>query len=256
MSSFGARKKGSRVTKTVSRWYSDRLKQEISLIRWGHWGKPVLLFPTAGGDAEEAERMHLIGAIWPLIEAGRIKVYTCDSVAGKALADKAGTVEYRCALLNRFHDYVAYEAVPAIRADCADAGIEVVAAGASIGAFNAVAVVCRYPWLFSGAVGMSGTYDLERLMGFAGTQDYYFSAPLLFLPGLGDGAMVDQLRQRVIVMPCGQGRYENPAESWSMAEILGAKGIPNRVDLWSHDHHHDWPTWREMLPQYLNEMVP
>ncbi len=67
-SSFGARKKGSRVTKTVSRWYSDRLKQEITLVRWGHWGQPVLLFPTAGGDAEEAERMHLIGAIQPLID--------------------------------------------------------------------------------------------------------------------------------------------------------------------------------------------
>ena len=39
--------------KTVSRWYSDRLKQEITLVRWGHWGQPVLLFPTAGGDAEE-----------------------------------------------------------------------------------------------------------------------------------------------------------------------------------------------------------
>ena len=35
--------------------------------------------------------MGLIGAIWPLIEAGRIKVYCCDSIAGRALA-KWGSV--------------------------------------------------------------------------------------------------------------------------------------------------------------------
>jgi esterase/lipase superfamily enzyme len=62
------------VTKTASRWYSARVEQEISLVRWGHWGQPVLVFPTAGGDAEEIERMHLVGAVSALIEAGRIKV--------------------------------------------------------------------------------------------------------------------------------------------------------------------------------------
>ena len=73
--------------RTASRWFSPRLEAEVSLVRWGHYGTPVMLFPTAGGDAEEVERMHLIGALRPLIEAGRIKVYSCDSVAGKALAE-------------------------------------------------------------------------------------------------------------------------------------------------------------------------
>ncbi len=59
--------------KTASRWFSPRIEQEISLVRWGHWGQPVLLFPTAGGDAEESERFHLIGAIGHLIESGRIR---------------------------------------------------------------------------------------------------------------------------------------------------------------------------------------
>ncbi len=112
--------------KTASRWFSPRIEQEISLVRWGHWGQPVLLFPTAGGDAEEVERMHLIGALGPLIEAGRIKVYSCDSLAGRALASKTGSPEYRSKLLNRFEECVAEEIVPAIRADCGDAGIEIV----------------------------------------------------------------------------------------------------------------------------------
>ena len=242
------------MTKTVSRWHSDRIGQATTLVRWGHWGQPVLLFPTAGGDAEEAERMHMIGVLGPLIEGGRIKVYSCDSLAGRALADKAGTEAYRCWLLNRFHEYVAAEVVPAIRADCASEDIEVVAAGASIGAFNAVAAQCRYPHLFRAAIGMSGTYDLEGLLGFRGDENYYFASPLAFLPGL-EGPLLERLRQRFVLMPFGQGRWENPGESWRMADVLGAKGVPNRVDPWGPDYDHDWVTWREMLPRYLDEIV-
>ncbi len=243
------------MTKTASRWYSSRVEQEISLVRWGHWGQPVLVFPTAGGDAEEIERMHLVGALSPLIEAGRIKVYSCDSLAGRALAAGTGSVEYRCALLNGFEDYVAHEVVPAIRMDCNDPGAEVVVTGASLGAFAAVAMICRYPQLFRSAVAMSGSYDLESLMGFRGTEDYYFSAPLSFLPGLGDGPMLDALRRRFVLLAYGGGRWENAGVNWRMAEVLGAKGVPNRVDAWGPEYDHDWPTWRAMLPKYLGEMV-
>jgi esterase/lipase superfamily enzyme len=232
------------------------LEQEIALIRWGHWGQPVLLFPTAGGDAEEPERMGLIGNIAPLIEAGRIKVYCCDSIAGRALAAKWGSVEQRCRLLNQFEDYVAHEAVPAIRADCREDNIEVITAGASIGAFKAVAVTCRYPGLFRAAIAMSGTYDLERLFGFGGTTDYYFSAPICFMTGLAEGPDLDALRRRFILMAYGEGRWERPDEAWRMADVLGGKGVPNRVDVWGPEYDHDWPTWRQMLPVYLNELIP
>lgn len=239
----------------ASRWYSERIEQEISLVRWGHWGAPVLVFPTAGGDAEEIERMQLIGALAPLIDAGRIKVYSCDNVAGRAFASRIGSLDYRCALLNRFQECVAREVVPAIRADTRDADAEVIAAGASLGAFMAVAVGCRYPWLFRASVGMSGSYDLERVFGFEGNGDYYFSTPMSFVPGLG-GTVLDRLRQRFVLLAFGGGRWENPEDSWRLAGVLGAKGVPNRVDPWGPEHDHDWPTWRQMLPRYLDDLVP
>ena len=242
-------------TKKTSRWFSPRLEQDISLVRWGHFGQPVLLFPTAGGDAEEVERMHLIEVLGPLLGDGRIKVYSCDSVAGRALAEKTGSVEHRCWLLKQFGEYVANEAVPAIHTDCGGEPLEVTVAGASIGAFNAVATLCRYPHLFSHAIGMSGSYDLEQLLGFKGNEDYYLSAPICFLPNLEEGPMLDCLQSRFILLPHGRGRWENPGESWRMADVLGAKGIANRVDAWSEHHDHDWATWREMLPSYLDEIL-
>jgi esterase/lipase superfamily enzyme len=102
---------------------------------------------------------------------------------------------------------------------------------------------------------MSGTYDLERLLGFAGAEDYYFAAPLAFLPNLGDGDQLDRLRSRFVLLAFGQGRWENADESWRMAGALGAKGVPNRVDPWGREHDHDWPTWRAMLPVYLDELT-
>ena len=240
--------------KTVSSWFSPRVDQEIQLVRWGHWGDPVLLFPTAGGDAQEIERMGLIGALWPMIESGRIKVYSCDSVAGRALAERTGSTAHRCWLLNRYQEYVAHEVVPAIRADCQSDRLTVLAAGASIGAFNAVAVTCRYPNLFRGAIGMSGTYDLERLLGGPGDEHYFYASPLAFLPGL-NGALLAELRSRYVLLSYGQGRWEDPDQSWRLARLLGDKGVPNRVEIWGPEWDHDWPTWRAMLPLYLGQLV-
>ena len=242
--------------KTASRWYSERVEQEITLVRWGHWGQPVLVFPTAGGDAEEIERMELVGALWPLIEAGRIKVYSCDSLAGRALAARMGLGRLSLRAARPLRGARRERGRAGDPHGLRDGEIEVIAAGASLGAFKAVAVACRYPWLFRAAIGLSGTYDIERLFGIQGNGNYYFAAPLSFVPNLGSGPLLDALRRRFFIFAFGQGRLEDPEESWRMAGVLGAKGIPNRVDPWGHDFDHDWPTWRRMLPRYLNDLVP
>lgn len=86
-------------------------------------------------------------------------------------------------------------------------------------------------------------------------QDFYFSSPLHFLPRL-EGPQLELLRTRLILLPSGEGPYEDIGESWRLATVLGAKGIPNRVDSWGKEYRHDWVTWREMLPQYLDRYTP
>ncbi len=239
--------------KTLDRWFSDRLQDEITVVRWGTFGRPVLVFPSAGGDAEEIERNGLVDACGQLLAEGRVKLYSIDSLAGQAMITKAGSPEHRLWLLHQFHECIRHEVVPAIHADLGGHAADVIASGASIGAFNAVAVLCRYPDVFAAAIAMSGSYRIERFYE-AWTQDLFFSAPLQFLPGL-DGPQLDLLRQRFVVLASGQGAWENIDESWRMASALGAKGIPNRVDNWGPQWAHDWPTWRRMLPQYLGELT-
>ncbi len=240
--------------KEVFRWHSPHVEQEIQLVRWGTYGTPVLLFPTAGGDAEEAERFHLIGSVGHLIESGRIKVYSVDSIAGKAWISKQHSAEFCSYLQNMFDALVYQEIVPAIRQDCQTPDIEIVTAGASIGAFNAVATICRHPDVFRLAIAMSGTYDLSKYLEGRFIQDFYYASPLHFLPGL-EGPVLEKLRQRLVLLPSGEGDYEDIGESWRMASVLGKKGVPNRVDPWGPQWRHDWVTWRAMLPKYLDEFA-
>ena len=242
------------MTALVDQWYSPRLGRDIEVARWGDVGVPVLVFPTAGGDAREVERFHLVDACGPLIAEGRIKLYSCDSVNGRALLTKEGDSLHRSWMLRQFVEFVGHELVPAIRADCRSDDIEIITSGSSIGAFNALAALCRYPTVFREAICMSGTYRLERFMDGPVDEHFAWASPMHLLDSLDD-AHLAALRQRTVVLASGEGANEDIGESWHAAHVLGAAGVPNRVDSWGPQWAHDWPLWREMLPHYLGEVV-
>jgi esterase/lipase superfamily enzyme len=244
----------TRGDKIKTRWYTDRLQREVTLVRWGSFGTPILLFPTAGGDAEEIERFHIIDVLGPLLDAGKIKIYSCDSVAGRALLEREKNPRHQMWLQNQFHYYVRHEVVPAIRMDCKTDELDIWAAGASIGAFHAAAVVCRFPDIFGKALAISGTFDLRRFYDCGPhdfSDDFWVSSPLHFVPTLS-GRHLEVLRTRYVHIMSGEGRAEDISESWNLANTLGRAGIPNKVDSWGPDWHHDWVTWRRMLPQILD----
>lgn len=240
--------------KQTDRWFSPRLHEDVNVVRWGTFGTPVLLFPTAGGDAEEVERFHMLDVLSDLVDAGRIKVYSCDSVAGRVWLGGEASSGHNSWIMNRYHEFIYHELVPAIRNDCRSPDIEIITSGASIGAFHAVAMVCRYPDAFKLAIGMSGTYNLDKFEGHDESLDYYYSSPIHFLPSL-NGDQIEAIRKRMIILACGRGRAEDIGESWRMAHVLGSHQIPNRVDDWGPEWPHDWPTWRRMLPKYLEELA-
>lgn len=236
-----------------SRWYSQRLGQEATLARWGTFGQPVLVLPTAGGDAEEIERFQMMKVLDPLLTAGRIKVYSCDSVGGRVWFNRIGSPAYRMKMQDQFHQYIREEVVPAIRMDCQNTDIPIWTTGASIGAFHAAALVCRYPDVFTKALPMSGTFNLMRFIeADHPTDDFRRASPLYFVPHL-QGRHLELLQTRYIHIVTGEGKWESLKESWGLANVLGPKRIPNYVDSWGPKWDHDWVTWRAMLPKYLDE---
>jgi esterase/lipase superfamily enzyme len=53
----------------------------LSLIAYGDYGRPVLVFPTEAGRAWDFENNGMVDAVRDLIDAGRVKLYCMDYVA-------------------------------------------------------------------------------------------------------------------------------------------------------------------------------
>ena len=156
-----------------------------------------------------------------------MKVYSCDSVAGRVLLAQRATPAGARTCCSQFLEYVRYEVVPAIRADCESPDIEIITSGASIGAFHALAVLCRWPDVFRAAICMSGTYDLARFFDGPIDDDFRAASPLHFLPTLDeDGALLERLRTRFVLLASGEGANEDIGESWRIAHVLGRGASP------------------------------
>jgi esterase/lipase superfamily enzyme len=231
------------------------LDREMNVACWGDFGKPVLLFPTAGGDFLECERFLMIRVLTPLIEARRIKVYSCASISGDGWLEKDAPPWVKSKLQARFDAYLVQELLPFIRHDCGGSDLRFCATGASIGAYNALNAATKHPQYFDLCISMSGTYFFERWMSGHWDQDYYFNMPVQWLPKLGESDQLHRLRTARFIIASGAGRAEAPDESVKVSQILDAKGIPNHLELWGPEAHHDWPTWRTMLPMFLEKVV-
>jgi esterase/lipase superfamily enzyme len=125
------------VSKETVTWTSERMGREVTVVRWGEIGTPVLVFSTAGGDAEEIERFHLVTAVDTFLADGRAKLYSVDSLAGRYWLAEDNSSAAATRVQNQFDSMLYHEVLPAIRKDCQDEEIKIVTAGASIGAFNA-----------------------------------------------------------------------------------------------------------------------
>lgn len=232
------------------KWHSHRIGRELEVGCWGHFGTPVLLFATAAADCFDYEKFKVIEVMRPLIEAGRIKVYSCGSISRDGWLDDKASPGHKSWLQSRWDDYLVNELLPHIERDCSGAR-GIIASGSSLGAYNAVNAVCKHPEWFVGAIGMSGTYDFDRWMHGYRDSNYYFNQPMYFVPNLPEGPQLQALRTKRFVIATGSGRAEAPDESRRLAGVLSSRGIPVNLEVWGNDAHHDWPTWRTMLPMFL-----
>lgn len=245
------------MSKATETWHSERLDREITLCRWGEVGRPILFFPTAAGDAEECERFLLVDALASQLEAGRIKLYSVDSVAGMVWIKEDSSIPGAARVQHAYDQALEHEVLPAIRKDCKDESVEIVVTGPSIGAFQALSMICRHPDAVSHAILMSGTYDLtQKILKGPLVEDFTWASPIHFLPRLNDsGPLLDKLRERHVLITTGTGRWEDPQASWDLANVLGNARVPNRVVEWE-GWDHDWPLWRAQLPLYIDELFP
>lgn len=235
----------------IHQWYSPRLNKNMEIAVYGHFGFALLMLPTAAADYLEYERFHLISALEPFIAAGKVKVFSINSINSEAWLNNRMHPRHKAIRHQQFNAYVEEEVVPFIRTHSSNE-TPIVTTGASLGALHAANLYFRRPDLFGGTIAMSGVYDLTTYTKGYYDEDVYFNSPIHYMPNLQDDFYLPRLRgARHIHILTGSGDYEDPEGSRKLSDILHSRGIPHELDIWGWDMRHDWPTWRAMLPHYV-----
>lgn len=227
-----------------------------TVIAYGHWGTPVLFFPTEAGSAFDLENNGIIHALADPLEHGHLKVYAVDSHDRYTWSDRGLPTEERARRHEGYEAWITDQVVPAIHGDCGG-HVGIATAGASLGAFHAVNITLRRADLFPHSVGLSGNYDPTTWNGWGDIGDAtYFNNPFAYLRNT-QGDHLEWLRHHAFIqLVVGSGAWEvHPTaalpSSRALAELLGEKGIPNHLDVWGTDTPHDWPSWARMSAVHI-----
>jgi esterase/lipase superfamily enzyme len=234
----------------------EGLDRPGTVIRYGHFGRPVVVFPSEQGRAWDYENNGMVSAVAELINAGRAKLYCVDSFDHFSWSDRGLPLEERARRHRAYESWITDRVVPWIGED--SPGVtDLVATGASLGGYHALQFALTRADLFPVAICQSGNYDPSTWHGWGERGDAaYFTNPTDYVPHL-HGGHLDWLRNRLhVVLTVGQGAWEtHPTGSLpsarQMSGLLAAKGLSHELDLWGQDVAHDWPWWRRQIAHHL-----
>jgi len=222
----------------------------------GHFGRPVLVFPSEAGSAWDFQNNGMVDAVRAMVDTGRVKLYCVGSADASTWSDRSLPIEERARRHDLYERWVIEDVVPFLREDCAGRS-DILTVGCSLGAFHAANLALRHADLFPQALCLSGSYDPSEWDAWGDSGDAaHFHNPMEYVANLG-GDHLDWLRGAVhLVLVVGQGSWEvHPTRALPstqrFAAVLGEKGIPHELDVWGHDVPHDWSSWQRQLSHHL-----
>ncbi len=232
---------------------SPDMGRKMHVWCFGHYGAPVLVFPSAAGFAHEWDRQGMTEALAPLIDGGHIKLYCPESNVSEAWTRRDSDPAWRLSRHRAYERFILNTMLPWIRQDCHAPQIKVATTGASLGAFYAANFALKFSEAFHYGLCLSGRYNMAHFTDGAGGPDLYFNNPLAYVGNL-QGDHLERVRaQTHLTLVCGQGPWEEGCieETHALADLLAAKNIPHDRDIWGFDVSHDWPWWRKQAYYHL-----
>jgi esterase/lipase superfamily enzyme len=236
------------------RWHSPRLGFELGVVVHGHWGPPLVGFPTSAGDEWELEGQSMIDALADFIDAGKVKFFSVNSINGLSFYNKATHPFHRSWVQSVFDSYFREEVVPFIWDNCKTPGIGISTMGASFGAYHAANLLFKHPDVIKRCFAMSGVYDLKNFMDGMYDDNFYFNNPVDYLANLSDPWVYGQLATCDIHLSTGTGMWENSGPTYRLSEVLSGKGIRHSLDDWGPEGGHDWPYWKHQMREYISRL--
>ena len=236
------------------KWFSPILQRDMELLVFGHAGAAVLFFPTRMARFYDYENWRVIEALENRINNGELQIFCVDSIDVESFYNTTVHPIVRIARHLQYEEYILNEVLPLMRHKNKGNYFEV--AGCSMGAFHALNIALRHPWIFNKVVCMSGRYDLtQQIQDFDDLFDgyhndhIYYNTPMKYVPNMHDEHELDTIRKMEIIFAIGETDpfLHNNQE---FSKLLWNKGIPNKLYIWEHYAHRP-RYWRQMVQLYF-----
>ena len=120
----------------------------MQILAFGHYGVPVIAFPSGGGQFYDFENNGMIEAIAHLIEGGKVKIYCPEGIDHESWLNHWIDPHWRAVRHNAYQDFITSNLVPAIRVDCKSSDVKIAVTGCSLGAYHAANFALKFPHLF------------------------------------------------------------------------------------------------------------
>ncbi len=234
--------------------YHEAIGRDLRIIAYGHFGLPVLAFPTMNCRANDWEDHGMFDVLSPWIDRGLIKLYCIESIDSEAWMNFEAHPAWRAKRALAHEAFVLETVVPAIRRDCNSDSISIKTTGCSVGGLHAANFALKYPWIFNSALCMSGRYDLGTWFEGFYNEDVYDNDPIAYVAKMS-GDHLDTVRRNVhLTLVVGQGAHEGGCvpQTHKLADLLEQKGIPHWRDIWGHDAAHHWDWWKKQMVYHLS----
>jgi esterase/lipase superfamily enzyme len=219
----------------------------MEFLWFGQFGRPVMLFPTSGGQYSENEDRGLAASLEDKVNNGEVQLILADAVNNESWYNKSVHPAVRAARHAQYDAYLRHELVPYIfnRAQRGDLAVY----GASFGAYQAANFAARYPDVVSRAICFSGVYDVHSFLDGYWDEICYFNCPTAYIPNMS-GEWAAKLARVGWVIATGE-HDSLVQQNRDFAGLLASKGIPSYLEIWPGQFGHDWPWWREHLRRFV-----
>src|SRR6056297_376808 len=226
-------------------YYSNTLGRTIMVEVTGHWGHPILMFPSSGGQYTQNTDFGLNASVAHLVEEGRVKLYNVETIDMLSFYDDNMDSETKIHNYELFLQFLRNEFIPYIQQECNTQRIGV--AGVSFGGFHAANVAFRFPDVVSHLIAMSAAFSIRNMTPYSEDMRIYFNCPAEFMEN-EEGWKYNHMQ---IVL--GTSDWDICLDkNKHMSGILNRKEIAHWYDekKWQ---DHDWPLWKMMFPEYLGK---
>lgn len=229
-------------------WHSPALDGTHMRVHvWGHAGARLLTFPTSMGDHREWPDRRMTQVLGEHLAKGWLQLWSVDTVNDSSWYAKWKSPHDRAVRQLAYDAWLRDELLPLM--DHRNPNRFTITAGASFGAYHALAFGLRNPERVHRIVAMSGPTDMSGWFGGAHSWATHAVNPAAFMRHEHDPARLAAFRRQDIILAVGR---DDPfaVDNRAFSGMLWGKGIGNALREWD-GHAHDWPWWERMIRLYV-----